>query len=88
VGRCTWQGAVQNTGSGCAGNVTGVVQFQNASGQTIGSSHQLLFLMAAGHTLRPNEVIQVQSVTTVDRPTADAVRTYTLQPSWTNVACQ
>lgn len=86
IGSCVFQGSIQNTGAGCAGGVTAVVQLKDGTGQQLGSDRTALFIMASGHIIRAAETIQFQTLS-VDLPTVNATKTFGLKPAWTNVAC-
>lgn len=86
VGSCILNAAIQNTGSGCAGGLTAVVQLRDASGQQLGADRLVIFLMPIGHVVRPSESIQFQTLS-VDLPTVNATKGLGLKPTWTNVSC-
>ncbi len=64
------------------------VRFKNSAGQAVGSTYQRLIPPQSGAKMSPNEIIQAQSLTSVDNPTVAQVATYNITLSWTSVACQ
>jgi hypothetical protein len=85
-GNCLFQGEARNTGTGCAGDVRGVIRFFNAASQQIGSAQ---WVLVAGRIVRPNEAFVYRSTVHVDAAVVSNSNggSYQSEPAWTNVAC-
>jgi hypothetical protein len=87
ISNCTIAGALQNTGAGCAANTTAVVRLSGTAGTLPDMQLGAVGVGLSARVLRPGEVVSVGTIQSISHSAANAVTTYQIVPTWTNVAC-
>jgi hypothetical protein len=88
-GNCWFSASIQNVGSGCAAGTTVVLRLFDGNGAQLGSDVQMgaIGTSLSAKTIRPQEVVAIQSLTFIGPSVSHSVQGYLLFPTWNNVAC-
>lgn len=82
---CQFTAAIQNNGTGCATGTAVVTRFYDGSGAQIGSDVNMA--IGLNVIIRPGQIVPINSIGFVAPSVVNGSQTYTLFPSWNNVAC-
>ena len=88
LGKCAFAASIENQGAGCASGTAVTVRFYDANQAQAGPD---LTMAAVGGlsslTIRPGQVVALQTLQTSEASVMNATKTYRLFPSWNNVVC-
>ena len=87
-GTCYLDWSIQNVGTGCAVQTTAVVRLYDAADAQVGPDVQMGSLGGlSSRTIRPNEIVPITSLRSIDTQFVDRTEGVRLFPTWSNAAC-